>query len=218
MKRQRQPYGTTVGAVIRRGILLVLMAVVLPSCIIVKGGKEVDDERSSAIAPKPIVPMSEELVRSESGDMIAFLPDEWFFMDVEEKVSSSVFAVAVNPTYTASLVFSEMRRDDGVEAVYEKEGLLGVARASFQRRERKTAGVAKSTGSFDVRTVGTKQFGVYEYVNAGEVIPTRVAVFRSSLGNFYECTLATLPFTGRTLLSNDEMEKIYFSVLATIDY
>lgn len=211
----RQMIRTTV---LNIGVLLLLMVILLPGCIIVKGGKEAGDERNSAVAPKPLIPMSEELIRSEPGDMIAFLPEEWFFMDVENKVSSNVFAVAVNPTYTASLVFSEMRHDDGIEVAYGKEGLIGVARASFQRRERKTAGVVKNIGNFDIRTLGTKQFGVYEYVSVGEVITTRVAVFRSSLGNFYECTLATLPFTGRTLLTNDEMEKIYFSVLATIDY
>lgn len=209
---------TTIRKIALHIMSFVLIAVLVPACIIVKGGKDAEEERSGTVAPKPLVPMSEELIRSAPGDMIAFLPEEWFFMDVEDKVSSNVFAVAVNPTYTASLVFSEMRHDDGIEVVYGKEGLIGVARASFQRRERKTAGVVKNVGNFDTRTLGTKQFGVYEYVHIGEVISTRVAVFRSSLGNFYECTLATLPFTGRTLLTNDEMEKIYFSVLATIDY
>lgn len=197
---------------------LVLTAVLLPGCIIVKGEKEEAAEQSGAVAPRPSIPMSEEIVRSEQGDMIAFLPDAWFFMDVREKVSSSVFAVAVNPDYTASLVFSELRRDDALDEVFGREGLIGVARASFLRRERKTAGLVKNTGSFDVRSLGTKKFGVYEYTGANDAFPTRVAVFRSSLGNYYECTLAPLPFTGRTLPSKEEMEKIYSSVLTTIDY
>ncbi len=200
--------------------LIVVSAFVLSGCIIVKGSDEEQGEQASVVAPKPLLPMSDELIRSESGDMIAFLPASWFFMDVNEKVSSSVFAVAVNPDYTASLVFSELRRDDALEDAFQKEGLIGVARASYQKRERKTAGLVKNAGGFDVRMLGTKQFGTYQYsdAGAGNVLPTRVAVFRSALGNFYECTLAVLPFTGRKVPANEEMEKIYQSVLATIDY
>lgn len=199
-------------------VILVLVVLLLPGCIIVKGGKDEAEEQSSAVSPKPLIPMSEELVRSEQGDMIAFLPAAWFFMDVKDKVSSSIFAVAVNPDYTASLIFSELRKDDALDEVYGKEGLIGVARASFLKRERKTAGLVKNSGSFDVRALGTKKFGVYEYTGINDAFPTRVAVFRSALGNYYECTLAPLPFTGRTLPSKEEMEKIYASVLSTIDY
>lgn len=195
-------------------------AAVLSGCIIVKGLDGEQQAQASVVAPKPVLPMSDELIRSESGDMIAFLPEAWFFMDVNDKVSSSVFAVAVNPEYTASLVFSELRKDDAIEEAFQKEGLIGVARASFQKRERKTAGLVKNAGGFDIRTLGTKQFGIYEYsdAGAGDVLPTRVAVFRSALGNFYECTLATLPFTGRKVPTTEDLEKIYQSVLATIDY
>lgn len=209
---------TIPGTGIRVLVLCACTALLLSGCIIVKGDGEEAGDQASAVSPKPLIPMSEELVRSEPGDMIAFLPSSWFFMDVADHVSPSVFAVAVNRDYTASLVFSELRRDDVLDEVYEKEGLIGVARASFQKREKKTAGLLQNTGGFDVRTLGTKHFGVYEYTGSGDVLPTRVAVFRSALGNYYECTLATLPFTGRTIPSNEEMEKIYLSVLATIDY
>ncbi len=205
---------------LRLCVIVAASAVVLSGCIIVKGTDEEQKEQASVVAPKPVLPMSDELIRSESGDMIAFLPASWFFMDVNDRVSSSVFAVAVNADYTASLVFSELRSDDALEDAFQKEGLIGVARASYQKRERKTAGLVKNAGGFDVRMLGTKQFGTYEYSDAGvgDVLPTRVAVFRSALGNFYECTLAILPFTGRQTPSREELEKIYQSVLATIDY
>ena len=88
-----------------RIIVLTLLAQAMVGCIIVKEDSGESKEPNVAISTQPAIAMSDEIVRSSVGDMVALLPEEWFFMDVKNKVPSNVFAVAVNPQYTLSLVF-----------------------------------------------------------------------------------------------------------------
>jgi len=78
-------------------VLFSVLVVIMTSCLVVKRDDTIQNDAVSlyVFSPKPEIPMSEELVRSKKGDMIAFLPKDWFFVDVEEKASSDIFAVAV---------------------------------------------------------------------------------------------------------------------------
>lgn len=202
---------------LRRLLLLGLFIPALSSCLIVK--KEVETrERVVALSPKPTMEMADEIVHSETGDMVAKLPLDWFFLDVKEKVSSNIFAVAVNPDYTLSLVFSHARQEGGLDDVFENEGLIGVARESFLKRQRKTAGAVKRIGTLELVTIGTRKFGVYEYSNDNGATVTRVSVFRSSLNNFYEFAIVQHPETGRTIPSRVEIDNVFSAVMSTIVY
>ena len=116
------------------------------------------------------------------------------------------------------MFFSVIRKDEQLDDVFDKEGVTGLARISYLRRERKTAGTISRVGELATTTNGVKEFGEYVYTNDNGATSTRVAVFRSSLGNYYEFTVVQLPFTGRKLPPKEEMQRIYSSVLATIDY
>ena len=80
--------------------IILLLPVILNSCLIVKYPESKEVHSTISLSPKPEIPMSDILVRSKQGDMIAFLPKDWFYVNVFEKASADVFAVAVNPEYT----------------------------------------------------------------------------------------------------------------------
>ncbi len=201
------------------------MSVAWSGCVVVKAQQEKEttstgkkpEQRVTALSPKPTVPMSEEVVRSEIGDMVSLLPAKWFLLNTKATAPVSVFAVAVNPEYTVGLVYSSLRKEDGWDSTYIKFGIVGITKISLNKRERKSP-ATKSVGQMEEVSVGTKRFGIYKYTTDNGSTVNRVAVFRSSLGNFYECTMTEFSFTGRKLPSREETEQIYTSVLALIDY
>jgi hypothetical protein len=170
------------------------------------------------MSPKPQLEMSDDLVRSKKGDMISNIPKGWFFVDVEEKSSSDVFSVAVNQDYTLAAVFSSLRKSDKIDLIIKKEGLLGLARISFDRRLNKSGGSLKQSGKYSTLELGTLNFGRYDFMNDDSFYAASSAVFISSLENFYEFSLIPLNFTKKAYPGKDEFEKIFQSILATIQY
>ncbi|MFY8000229.1 MAG: hypothetical protein ACOVSW_16660 [Candidatus Kapaibacteriota bacterium] len=166
---------------------------------------------------KPLVAMSDEVVRSELGDMVSLLPMEWSLVNIETNLPVQIFSVAVNNQYTASLAYSVLRKEENFDQVLQKDGLVGIGKISATKRDTKMRNI-KRLGEFEEVQVGTKRFCLYRYTTDNGATLNRVAVFRSSFGNYYECTLSDLTFTGRKLIPRDEMENIYSSVLATIDF
>jgi len=169
------------------------------------------------LASKPVVVMSDEVVRSELGDMVSLLPAEWSLVNIETNMPVQVFSVAVNNQYTASLTYSVLRKEENFDQVFQKDGLIGIGKISASKRDTKMRNI-KRLGEFEEVVVGTKHFCLYRYTTDNGATLNRVAVFRSSFGNYYECTLSDLTFTGRKLTPREEMESIYVSVLATIDF
>lgn len=198
-------------------ILLVITS--LTSCIVVKNDTIVEEtEQIVNLSPKPSVAMSDEIVRSKDGDMIAFLPEGWFFVNVDDQAASSVFAVAVNPDYTLAAVFSCISETPEYEDIIKREGLIGLSRIFFDRHSAKTGGDAKMIGSSSSMSMGPLEFGRYNFSTAGGSNLCRSAVFKSSMYNLYEISVIQMEFRLMPLPTQNEIEQIFSSIVATIQY
>lgn len=176
---------------------------------------------SIIVSVKPEIPMSDEYVRSRPGDMLAFLPQGWFLVDVEGKASSDVIAVAVNPDYTLSMVVQNIRKNDLIDQVVQKEGLLGLTRLAFEKRQRKTSNSVRLLNKFTPTTIGSRSFGVYEFTGAVQdtttaILHSRSAVFTSSLGNYYEVSLTPTTISGKSVPPDDECARVFRSIIASL--
>ena len=187
------------------------------SCIIVKNDEESRVQKIT-LSPKPVIPMSDELVRSKAGDMISNIPEGWFFVEVEDKLSADIFSVAVNPDYTLAAVFSSYRKSGKNNDVVLKEGLLGLARLAYDKRFNKSGGSLKQYGKYSTLELGTLNFGRYDFLNEETNYPASSVVFISSLDNYYEFSLIPLKINQKMPPSKDDFENIFKSILATIQY
>ncbi|HEX3074826.1 MAG TPA: hypothetical protein VHP30_14530 [Ignavibacteriales bacterium] len=186
-------------------------------CIIVKNDGGDDTPVVLNLSPKPEIPMSDELVRSKKGDMIALLPQGWHYLNVEEDASSDIIAVAVNPDYNLSAVFSTIRNSDELDEVVTREGLLGLARQSLANHAKKTAGAVKQVGKYSTINMGSQSFAQYEFSNGSPLI-TKAVVFISSIDEYYEFALIPMNVSGKPLPSQPEIDKIFRSILTTVQY
>jgi hypothetical protein len=200
-------------------IFTFFLILLISGCIVVKHEEEKETSNARIIlSPRPTIPMSEELVRSKKGDIIAFLPKDWFLVDVEEKAPSDIFAVAVNPDYTLSLIFSNFKISESKSDIIKKEGLLGLARISFEKHSKKTGGAVKQAGNYQVVNIGPQSFAKYEFLTTGGTLQARTAVFVSSINEYYELSMVPMTFNGKPLPANSEINEIFNSVLATVQY
>lgn len=204
-----------------RGFVLAIIVIgtgaALPSCLFVKApdAKPVVAEQVP-LSPVPEIAMGDDIVRSPEGDMIASLPKDWMFLDVQDDVSDDLLAVAVNPDYTLSVVFSVIPQATSATEAYAAEGLRGLARIAFQKHLRKAAGSVSLVGTYTTTILGTRSFGQYAFSNGAST--TRCAVFRSMLGHFYQCAVVPLTITNRDVPPDREQQAIFSSILATIQY
>ena len=199
-------------------VSLFILLFVIGGCVVVKQEEEPDYTPPVILSPKPDIEMSDELIRSKAGDMIAFLPKNWFLIDVKDKVSSDVIAVAVNPDYTLSAVFSHIKTSEQIDKTFEKEGLLGLARISLARHERKTAGGLKQVGKYNPISMGKNRFVKYEFSSTAGALISRVAVFASSRNDFYEFALIPMDINGSKVPPSEEFDRIFRSILTTINF
>jgi hypothetical protein len=190
----------------------------MSSCFVVLEEVETDIAPVITISPKPIIPMSDTLVRSVKGDMIAFLPKGWFFVDVEDKISSDVFAVAVNPDYTLSAVFSCIKSDESVNELVAKEGLIGLARSALTKKQIKSGDAIKLTGKYAMINMGTLSFCKYSYSTTGGALSALSVVFISSLNQYYEFAIVPMNIKNKFIPPQKEIEDIFTSIVTTIQY
>ena len=191
----------------------------LSSCIIVKvrtPDEEFDIEFT--ILKKPSVPMSDVLIRSERGDMIAFLPKDWFFIDPEDKIPSNIFSVSANPDYSLCLIFAKLTNRIDVPQVLKKEGLLGIAKRSFEQKQSKSLNNVKLLGDFVPIKNGLQRFYIYKYENVANNLIGKTAVFVTPLNEAYEFSLIETNINKRENISNTEFDEIFNSVLASIQF
>ena len=195
------------------------LLVLLSSCIIVKHDEQIiEKEPELAISPKPLISLSDSFIRSEKGDMIAFLPEGWFLINVENKLSPDIIAVAVNPAYNMSVVFSTMKNKSSFVSKVEQEGLFGLAWGFLSKRSNKTAGMVKQIGKFQSITMGSRKFVKYEYSSTSGAIVSKSAVFVSSTNDYYEFSLIPVSVNGNLLPETAEINNVFQSVLAGIKY
>ncbi len=198
--------------------VVVVLVGVLESCVAVKQDIVEQKPRAIVIAEKPMIPMSDDILASEAGDFVAHLPKGWFLVNHESKGLYNVFAVATNPDYTLSMILSLMKRDEEIERFFQKEGLIGVAKQSFQRRVKRTKSSVKMIGTVQEVVSGTKEYSTYQYTDDNGATITRVAVCRSSLGNYYEMSMVEFTFSGKSLPTKTMIEQTFASVIAMVDF
>ena len=150
--------------------------------------------------------------------MIAFLPKDWFFIDVEENASADIIAVAVNPDYTLAAVFSVIRNTEKNDKVIEQEGLTGLARLNLARRQRKTGGAVRQVGDFATIQMGQLSFAKYDFTAEEGGTPSQAAVFISSADKCYEFSLIPMHIKTKQLPARTDIDKIFRSILATVQY
>ena len=200
-------------------IACVVVSVTLTSCLFVKAPEQKQStSEDMPLSPVPLIPMSDELIRSLQGDMIALLPEGWLMLDPSGTMSDHVIAVAVNPEYTLTAVFSSIPDAGSSRDAVESEGLLGLARIAYGQRTRRTAAGVKLVGTYSMQELGTRQFGLYSFSGMGGTLKSRSAVFVSTLGNYYEFSLVPVNVSGRDIPSDADQQVIFSSILATIQY
>lgn len=200
-------------------IVCISLLVSLSSCIIVKHDEQViEKEPEMAVSPKPMLQLSDNFIRSEKGDMIAFLPEGWFLINVENKLSQDIIAVAVNPEYNMSAVFSTLKNSGSIDKKVEQEGLFGLAWSFLAKHGNKTAGMVKQIGKFQSITMGNRRFVKYEYSATSGAIVSKSAVFASSTNDYYEFSLLPINVNGNLLPASADINNVFQSVLAGIKY
>ncbi len=204
---------------ILRTILIFILSVSLSSCIIVKNEEE--NEQSSPIlkfSPTPEMKMSDEMVRSDEGDMVAFLPAGWLLVNLEDDAPADVIGAAVDKGYTMSIVFSRIRKTDKRDKIISREGVLGLARIALEKRAKKTAGSVALAGEYSEIEMGPRKFAKYEFANADKSMRGVSAVFVSTLNNYYELSVIPMNLTGIVPVSQSDLNRVFSSVLTTVQY
>lgn len=200
--------------------IFVFIALTFSGCLFVK--QEVREEEEaptpSLQVVKPEILMSDQIIRSKKGDMIAQYPQDWFLVDVEDKVNPDVFAMAVNSDYTLGAVFSVIRKSEKVDESVRKEGVIGLAKAAFDRRAKKSAGTVALVGGFSELKLGGLQFGRYQFTSQNKTLASLAAVFVTESGQACEFDLIPMNITGKPIPDKLEIERIFNSILATVKY
>ncbi len=199
-------------------VAMTLLVVAVPSCLFVKAPQQSEDVQHVALSPQPQIDMSDELVRTRAGDLIALLPRGWVFLDTKGEASADIVSIAVNPDYTMSMVISSIPHGESTREMTEDEGMLGLARVAYQKHVRKSAGAVKLIGTYRTAELGPRRFGLYDFSMAAGGLRTRAAVCTSTLGNHYEIALVPLTVSGKDVPDNATQEATFRSILATVQY
>ncbi|MGE5480078.1 MAG: hypothetical protein ACM3U1_06580 [Chloroflexota bacterium] len=194
------------------------LAFIATSCIFIKAPQEEATAPKITLSPKPETPMSDEIVRSNEGDMISQIPAGWFFIDVEKEVSPEVMAVAVSPDYTLAAVFQQVRPANDAPEIVKKEGLLGLARICYSKRDKKTAGGVRLSGKYQPLEMGAQRFVEYAFTGATPANRGKSAVFISQTGRYYEMSVIPMNITGAPMQGEDALDRYFRSILATVRY
>ena len=207
----------------QKQLLLLVFFVLLnfTSCLIVKEKDEIIKKETGSTyetAPKPLIKMSDKILRSHRGDMIVTLPENWFFIEPGGGVSSEVFAIGVNPDYTMSAVFSHIRKTNEISDVVNKEGLIGLARMCFTKRNTKSSTGINLVDSYKILNFTNQKFGSFSFVKPKDNTFGTSAVFITGVGEYYEFSLVTMNLTNNDMPTRIEFDRTFNSILATLKY
>ena len=199
-------------------ILIFALILSLAGCVIVKEKEEKPKPVVLKFSPTPEMPMSDVMIRSDEGDMVGFIPKDWFLVNLENEAPADVIGVAVNKEYTMAVIFSKIRKNEKYEKIVEREKLLGLARIALEKRADKTAGSVTLAGDYKEISMGPRNFAKYEFVNSDKSMRGMSAVFISTLGNYYEMSVIPMNLTGIVPVSQYDLNRVFSSVLATVQY
>lgn len=201
-----------------RIILVAIILISFNSCVIVKKFEVETREPLVKLSPKPIVDMQEPAVRSDVGDMIAAIPVDWFFLDLEDKASEGTIAVATNKDYNLMAVFKKIIPTKELNDNFEKDKEYGIAKYSYSLKANSTDGGCQLTSKYGIFEAGNLKYGIYRYSNTGGALTARTAVFRTDINNYYEFTLIPMDVKGMSFPTELEQDNIFKSIIATLKY
>lgn len=165
----------------------------------------------------PSITLSSEQRTSPSGELSARLPKGWVTLDAEKIESPLIFAVACNPTYTLSVIFSEAPVDQTIRSRFDRDGEAGLIDISFERRKRRSNGRAVMVGETEEFAIGRRRFNAYTYTTDSSQTLTRVAVFFTG-HNLYECAMTQLSFTGGDIPDLPTLAYIHQIILGGVEW
>lgn len=190
-----------------------LLATAAAGCF---GAKQTQQTEASS-EQLPAITLATEQIHSPSGDMAARLPADWVMLDAGLLESPQVFAVACNPQYTLSAIFSEAQADNVARNILSRDGLRGLVDASFQRHMKRSNGRAQMIGDPEEFAIGRRRFAAYSYSTDSLGTITRVAVFYTNT-HVYECALTHLTFNASDLPSAKALRGIHQLILGGIEW
>lgn len=190
----------------------ILLAILIAGCT---GARQTQQtEETTAI---PSITFSSDQLHSPSGDMSARIPKGWVMIDAEKLESPQVFAVACNPEYSISVIFSEAPVDNAARGIFSRDGLKGLVDASFQRHMKRSRGRAAMAGDVEEFAIGRRQFAAYTYSTDSMKTLTRVAVFFTN-AHLYECAITHLTFNTQDLPNEKALRSIHQLILGSIEW
>ncbi len=193
------------------GMMFIMMLAGLSGCLFV--WEEEEFYPAMDLSPKPEIPMSHKTIESIDGDMMAFIPEGWYFLDREMFPSKDVFAIAVDSTMTLSAVFSEISiTDKDSNALKDVQGMM---RYAMQRHVAKSGGAVQQKGKGRPLSFGRRTFGYLTFAKAN-AMTTKSLVWRSNAGNHYECALVPLDITSNSVPSDSVQTRIIRSIASMI--
>jgi hypothetical protein len=203
---------------LRKALLMLFIVFMTSSCIFVKVKEAQIEEVHIDLIQKPQIEMNEDALRSGKGDMITLIPKNWFFIDLAEDTPRDVFAIAVNPQYTLSIVFSGYQTNDVLNEIYSQQKLIGIANSSFDKKQKRAGGSLIKQNKISTITSANLVYVVYNYRTKSQPLFSQNAVFKSSTGMIYEICMIPMNLSGYSVPAEADMEKIFLSVLATVRY
>lgn len=150
--------------------------------------------------------------------MIAFIPEEWFFINVDDKAPAGVFAVAVNPDYSLSAVFSNIKSTPEIKKFAEEGNILGIAKESLTSQKEKTGGRVKLLGNFEEVEMGEMKFIKYQVTTTNGALFSNICVLKTEFNNIYRFSLVPMDVIGKPIPRQETVDNIFQSILTTIKY
>ena len=201
---------------LKHSFVLSFFIVLLHGCLFVKApDKQQTPVEHAKPSPLPLLAMSDLMVRSSTGDMVALLPEGWQLLNPDGL--DGTLALAVNTNYTVAAVFRTIPPAETILTGVRANGLHALAESVFEIRNRHSGRQAVMAGTVHVDTVGTRVFGRVDYSVANRGV-IRCAVFQSTEQQLYEFALAPLTFTARQMPTDLELDQAFRSILSTIQY
>jgi hypothetical protein len=174
-------------------------------------------QQTDEAAGVPQIAFAPDQIHSPSGDMSARVPKGWVLLDAEKLESPQVFAVACDPAYTISVIFSEAPVDNVARGIFSRDGLKGLVDASFQRHFKRSHNRAAMVGDIEEFAIGRRQFAAYTYSTDSMQTVTRVAVFFTN-SHLYECAITHLTFNAHDLPNEKTVRGIHQLILGSIEW
>lgn len=197
-------------------LILVLISF-LSSCIIVKYDKQQKkDVKKVVLSQKPRIAMSNQVVRSDFGDLICYIPQDWFFVDVQTR--PEVFSTSVNQDYSLSLVFDELKSNSDLNSLIQSRDYIELAKYSLSEQKSRATGKLDLVNDYEVVQVGELKFVTYYTTNTSGALLSRTALIITEFDHCYRMTLLPMDIIGKPIPMIQQIDIIFESILTTLKY